>query len=277
MTSIVGLGGEGILRTYGYDEQAKNVIRAALEEGITYFDSARAYAGSEQYYGLSLGRDRERIFLTSKAHDRTKHGALAMLDRTLANMRTDHLDLWQLHDLRTAQELEAIMAPGGAYEAFVEAKQAGKTRFIGLTGHYDPDVLLEALRCLRFDTLLIPVNPAENISAKSFPRNVGAVAKSMGLGVIGMKVLGRGLLAAVADPPSLQSLFDYALSEPVDVIIVGCDTVEQVRKNAAAGHAYAPMADGASRELEQRIASIAGQVLYYRRPDEYAGLHHKVD
>ncbi|MDQ6767392.1 MAG: aldo/keto reductase, partial [Candidatus Eremiobacteraeota bacterium] len=104
--TIFGLGGEGILRTYGYETQARALIEAALDEGLTYFDSARAYAGSEQYYGASLGKARDRIFLTSKAHDRTKRGALAMLDQTLANMKTSHLDLWQLHDLRTWEELD---------------------------------------------------------------------------------------------------------------------------------------------------------------------------
>ena len=128
--TVFGLGGEGILRTYGYDTQARDLIRSALAENVTYFDSARAYAGSEQYYGMALGRERDRIFLTSKAHDRTRRGALAMLDRTLANMRVDHLDLWQLHDLRTFQELDEVSAPGGAYEAFADAKRAGKTRFI---------------------------------------------------------------------------------------------------------------------------------------------------
>src|SRR5215472_9279980 len=85
--TIVGLGGEGVLRTFGYDVQAAAVIDAAIDEGLTYFDSARAYAGSERYYGSSLGKRRERIFLTSKAHDRDKRGALAMLDETLSNMR----------------------------------------------------------------------------------------------------------------------------------------------------------------------------------------------
>ncbi len=119
-----------------------------------------------------------------------------MLDQTLTNMRTSHLDLWQLHDLRTWEELDRIASPGGAYEAFDAAKRAGKTRFIGLTGHYDPEILVAAIERLRFDTVLIPVNPCE-AQAVPFSLRVGARAIELGMGVIGMKVLARGLATNV--------------------------------------------------------------------------------
>jgi len=261
--TIFGLGGEGVLRTFGYERQASDVIHAALDEGVTYFDSARAYAGSEQYYGLALGSTRERIFLTSKAHDRTRRGALAMLDQTLANMHTDHLDLWQLHDIRTWDELDAIGAPGGAYEAFVEAKRAGKTRFIGVTGHHDPRVLLTALERFSFDTVLLPANPCE-AQSEPFVHVVGQRAKELGMGVIVMKVLSRGLLMALDDAPSLQELFDYALSQAADVAIIGCDNVAQVEANAEAARRFTPMSPQRQRELENRLSAHAARMLYYR-------------
>ena len=267
--TLLGLGGEGVLRTFGYEAQARDVIHAALDEGITYFDSARAYAGSEQYYGGALGSARSRIFLTSKAHDRTKHGALAMLDTTLANMHTSHLDLWQLHDLRTWDELEQISAPGGAYEAFDMAKRAGKTRFIGVTGHHDTDVLRAAIERLRFDTVLLPVNPCE-AAVGSFTQRVGARAIELGMGVIGMKVLARGLLRSIQagtglrQPPGLQELMDYALSQPLHVVIVGCDDVAHVRENADAARSFSPMPAQRQRELESRLAPSSARMLYYR-------------
>jgi aryl-alcohol dehydrogenase-like predicted oxidoreductase len=263
--TIFGLGGEGILRTHGYDDQAHAVIDAALSEGVNYCDSARAYAGSERYYGGALGPARDRVFLTSKAYDRTRRGALAMLDQTLANMRTSHLDLWQLHDLRTWQELDEIASPGGAYEAFEEARRAGKTRFIGVTGHYDPEVLVAAIERLRFDTVLIPVNPCE-AQAEPFSRRVGARAIELGLGVIGMKVLARGLATSLAGGPSVQDLVDYALSQPLHIVIIGCETVEQVRENALAARRFAPMPEAAQRELEGRLRAHASDMLYYRPP-----------
>jgi aryl-alcohol dehydrogenase-like predicted oxidoreductase len=263
--SIFGLGGEGVLRTFGYENQARDVITTALREGVTYFDSARAYAGSEQYYGAALGAARDNIFLTSKAHDRSKRGALAMLDQTLSNMRVSHLDLWQLHDLRTWEELEEIGEPGGAYEAFMEAKRAGKTRFIGVTGHHDPAVLRSAIERYRFDTVLIPVNPCE-AHAEPFAHIVGARAMELGMGVIGMKVLARGLLTNIADAPSVQELFRYALSQPIHVAIIGCDSVEQVRENAAAARRFSSMEQHDQRALEDRLQSHAETMLYYRPP-----------
>ena len=261
--TILGLGGEGVLRTFGYDRQAADVIDAALAEGVTYCDSARAYAGSEIYYGRTLGSRRDRIFLTSKAHDRDKRGALAMLDETLANMRVDHLDLWQLHDVRTWEELEEIGAPGGTYEAFAEAKRAGKTRFIGVTGHHDPDVLLAAITRFAFDTVLLPVNPAE-ASAAAFVDSVVPEANRRGMGVIAMKIFCRGLLLRMPDPPSARELFAYALSHPVSVAIVGCDDVAQVRENAAAARAFAPLSTDQRRALEAKVRPWAERALYYR-------------
>jgi aryl-alcohol dehydrogenase-like predicted oxidoreductase len=267
--TIFGLGGEGILRTHGYDDQAHEVIAAALGEGVTYCDSARAYAGSERYYGGALGAARDRVFLTSKAYDRTKRGALAMLDETLANMRTSHLDLWQLHDLRTWEELDEIASPGGAYEAFETAKRAGKTRFIGVTGHYDPAVLVAAIERLRFDTVLIPVNPCE-AQAEPFSRDVGARAIELGLGVIGMKVFARGLATELAGGPSVQELFDYALSQPIHIAIIGCETAVQVRENALAARRFTPMPAAAQRDLEERLRARASEMLYYRPPASHA-------
>jgi aryl-alcohol dehydrogenase-like predicted oxidoreductase len=261
--SILGLGGEGILRTFGNETQARAVIDAALESGITYFDCARAYAGSEQYYGAALGARRERIFLCSKAHDRSYDGALRMLDQTLANMRTDHLDLWQVHDVRTLDDIEAMDGERGTYAAFEHARRAGKTRFIGVTGHRDTKVLLEAVRRFRFDTVLLPVNPCE-ASVDSFADVVIPEAVARGTGVIAMKIFSRGLLPQATTPPTVQELVDYALSQQVSVAIVGCDDVAQVQANAAAAAAFVPIDASHRRELEQRLAPLAEQMLYYR-------------
>lgn len=144
--TLLGLGGEGVLRTFGRDKEANSLVNRALDLGIGYFESARAYSGSESYYGKALGDRRNRIFLTSKSHDRTREGALSHLHETLRNMRTDHLDLWQVHDVRTKEDIEEIFGPRGAIEAFVEAKKQGKTRFIGVTGHHDPAIIKNASR-----------------------------------------------------------------------------------------------------------------------------------
>ena len=159
--TILGLGGEGILRTNGHDKEAYDLINAAIDLGINYLESARAYSGSESYYGLALKERRKDIFLTSKSHARDKTGALGHLRETLNNMNTDYLDLWQVHDVRTEEDIAEIFGPGGAIEAFVEAKERGWTRFVGVTGHQDPFILRRCIETYDFDTVLLPVNPAE--------------------------------------------------------------------------------------------------------------------
>jgi len=115
--SILGLGGEGILRTHGETAKAIRVIHCALDLGINYCDTAPAYASSRDYYGAALGERRQQIFLASKTHDRSRDGSLRLLDDSLLRLRTDQLDLWQLHDIRTADDLDRIFAKGGAIEA----------------------------------------------------------------------------------------------------------------------------------------------------------------
>src|SRR5882672_8138516 len=111
--TLFGLGGEGILRTHGETKAAVRVIHRALDQGVNYCDTAPAYAGSLDYYGAALGERRREIFLASKTHDRTRDGSLRLLEHSLQRLRTTHLDLWQLHDLRTRGDLERIFGPGG--------------------------------------------------------------------------------------------------------------------------------------------------------------------
>ncbi len=129
--TIFGLGGEGVLRTHGRTKEAVGVIERALDHGVTYCDTAPAYAGSMDYYGAALGERRRQIFLASKTHDRSRDGSLRLLDDSLRRLGTDHLDLWQLHDLRTLGDLNRIFAKGGALEALVEARDQGRVRFLG--------------------------------------------------------------------------------------------------------------------------------------------------
>src|SRR3954452_19345833 len=159
--TLFGLGGEGVLRTVGREREAVAVINRALDQGVSYCDTAPAYAGSLDYYGAALGERRRQIFLASKTHDRTRDGSLRLLDESLKRLRTDHLDLWQLHDLRTMLDVERIFAPGGAIEALVQARAEGRVRSLGITGHHDPAILLEAMRRFDFDTVLVALNAAD--------------------------------------------------------------------------------------------------------------------
>jgi aryl-alcohol dehydrogenase-like predicted oxidoreductase len=258
------LGGEGILRTQGEDKGAQAVIAAALEAGLNYFESARAYAGSEAYLGRGLKGHRDQIFLTSKSHGRTYKQAMAHLSVTLHHLDTDHLDLWQVHDVRTPEDLEALTAPSGGLQAFREAKEKGLTRFVGITGHHDPDLLLQALDLFPFDTVLLPVNPAEPFYRSFLP--VAIAARDRGMGVIGMKVLLRGLILQLAEDPRglVKELVAYALSQPVSLVVIGADTPDQVHALAAAASEFIPMTPEEQRALEEAVEPFARQLMYYK-------------
>ncbi|MEW6388732.1 MAG: aldo/keto reductase [Thermodesulfobacteriota bacterium] len=262
--SMLGLGGEGVLRTFGQEGEAQAVIRAALDAGIAYFESARAYSGSEAYLGQGLKGHRDKIFLTSKSHGRSYREAMAHLSITLKNLDTDYLDLWQVHDMRTQADLEAIAGPGGALEAFREAREKGWTRFVGVTGHHDPQILRRALDLYDFDTVLLPVNPAEPQDRSFLP--LAGEARDRGLGVIGMKVLCRGALPQLAEEPEKLTfeLVAYALSQPVSLVVIGCDNPEQVRALAHAAQNFTPMTPEQQKALEEAVAPFARQLMYYK-------------
>jgi aryl-alcohol dehydrogenase-like predicted oxidoreductase len=259
--TILGLGGEGVLRTFGYEREAQAMVAAALEEGITYFESARAYSGSEAYLGKALKGRRHDIFLTSKSHGRSREEAEGHLALTLRNLQTDYLDLWQVHDLRTSSDLKALTGPGGALEVFRWAKEEGYARFIGVTGHHDPDILRQALDLYEFDTVLLPVNPAEPRSQSFLP--LAREALDRGLGVIGMKVLARGLVAQL-DLAPVGDYVRYALSQPVSLTVIGCDSPEHVRELAAAAREFQPMAPEDQRRLEEAVIPFARGLMYYK-------------
>jgi len=258
----LGLGGEGVLRTVGREDEARAVIEQALESGIGYFESARAYADSEAYYGKVLGARRGQIFLTSKSHDRTAAGAAAHLEATLRYLRTDWLDLWQVHDLRTEADLETIFGPGGAIESFDRARREGKVRFVGVTGHQDPVILLRAFDLYDFDTVLLPINPAEP-AYLSFIDSVLPEARRRDMGIIGMKVLCRGLALRVPGYEQASPWIRYALSHDVSTLVVGCDDPDQVRQNVAAAEDE-PMDEEERRQVEETAGPFARRLMYYK-------------
>lgn len=261
--TLFSLGGEGVLRTHGRAAEAAAVIHRALDEGVNYCDTAPAYAGSMDYYGAALGERRDEIFLASKTHDRTRDGSLRLLDESLKRLRTDHLDLWQLHDLRTRNDLDRIFGSGGAIEALQEAREEGRVRFLGFTGHHDPEILLEAMRRFDFDTVLVALNAAD-VHRLSFIRSVLPEAQRRGLGVIGMKVYGAGRLVGPAALRPDQAM-RYVLSLPgVSTVIIGCSSPAEVKENARIARGFAPLAPDEMRDLETGTRASAGQVTSYK-------------
>jgi aryl-alcohol dehydrogenase-like predicted oxidoreductase len=261
--TILGLGGEGILRTYGHEREAYELINRAIDLGINYFDSAKAYAGCESYHGISLGERRKDIFLAGKSHARDKKAALEHLHDTLKTIKTDHLDLWQMHDMRTEEDIEEVSGPGGALEAFREAKEKGLVRFVGVTGHENPSVLRRCIELADFDTVLMPVNPAEP-HYRSFITDLMPYAQQKGMGIIAMKVYFRGLVSRFPGVDSAEPFYRFALSHPVTTAIIGCDTIAQLEENVSSARSFAPLNDKEMGSLIDFVAPYARQLMYYK-------------
>jgi len=269
--SLFGLGGEGVLRTHGRQREAVAVIHTALDAGVTYFDTAPAYDSSLDYYGAALaqrdlgaGEARGSFVLASKTADRSRDGSLRILDDTLKRLGTDYLDTWQLHDLRTRDELDRIFAKDGAIEALKLARSQGRIRYCGLTGHHDPAILLEAMRRFDFDTALVSLNPADGQRLPFIP-TVLADAANRGMGVIAMKCSAQGAMLA-GGAFSMGDCMGYTLSLPgVSNVIVGCKTPDEVTANAAFVRQFAPLAPAALRGLEKRAAPQAARYCYFKK------------
>lgn len=263
--SVVGLGGEGVLRTYKRENEAQSVIHEALRQGITYCDCARVYSDSELYYGSVWKNDPElrgSIFQTSKSASRDREGALNDLSASLQRLGTDHLDLWQIHDVRTEEDFARISEPGGALEAFISAKESGLVGLIGVTGHHDPALLSKAVEQWPVDTVLLPVNPVEVVLG-GFLTDTVPKAKAKGVAVIGMKVLGAGHYIVPGLGITAQLLIRYALSCGITLVIVGCSSPQEVRELAAA--ADLPLFSDAEKEkITELFAPHARELAFYR-------------
>jgi len=262
--SRVGLGGEGILRTHGQEGEAAPVIEAAIREGLSYFDTAVAYAGSQGYLGArwkARPEERRAVFQTSKSAQRSAQGAWQDLDDSLAALGVDHLDLWQIHDIRTMEDLAAVAGPGGALQAFVEARELGRVRHIGVTGHHDPAVLARAVAEWPVDSVLLPLNPAE-ACLTGFSDLVLPLAREKGLAVIAMKVLGGGRYLGPGGPGP-ESLVRFALAQGATLAIVGCKTPREVAALARAGR-DGPLDPPECRELIELFRPQAARLAFYR-------------
>jgi predicted aldo/keto reductase-like oxidoreductase len=257
LTIIGQAGGRFPMCTF---EDAKAITMRAYELGINYFDTARIYwdGRSEEVYGAVLPPFRKNIFLTTKSPQRTRQGAEKDLEASLRALRTDHVDLWQIHQVGSMEEVEQIFAPGGAIEAFEAAKKAGKCRFIGFTGHHDPQVHLAMLKKYdRYDTILMPLNPADP-GYLSFEKTVLPVAVERGMGIQAMKSTANAkLLQAI----HLKDCLSYVLSLPVHCLALGCTTIGQIEDDVRIAREFKALNEVQLAELRERGAKLKGPQL----------------
>jgi predicted aldo/keto reductase-like oxidoreductase len=259
--SIIGVGGYHIGKPG--EEEGIRIVRSAIDGGVNFMDNSWDYhnGGSEIRMGKAL-RDgyRQKVFLMTKIDGRTKDTAAKQLDESLRRLQTDHLDLIQFHEIIRMEDPDRIFAPGGALEAVLEARQAGKIRYIGFTGHKDPQIHLRMLEIaadhkFHFDTVQMPLNVMD-AHFRSFAQKVVPVAVREGIAVLGMKPMASGIILESKTVTPIECLH-YAMNLPTSVVITGIDSMKILNQAFEAARSFKPMSPQEVSELLSRTAQAA--------------------
>lgn len=234
------------------------IIHESIDAGIDFLDNAWEYndGESERRMGEALAQDgyRDRAFLMTKncAHDRTASHSMVKLEDSLRRLKTDRLDLWQIHEVTWPDDPDRIFAPGGAAEAMLKAKEQGKVRFIGFTGHKSPAIFKRMLDSdFPWDTLQMPVSVFDD-HFNSFQNEILPIAKAKGVAVIGMKSLAGGHLLKSGTDITAPEAIAYALSQPIASLCVGIDSLAILEQNLAVGRGFSPMPEAEQKRLRDR-------------------------
>ena len=276
--SAIGLGGAHIGRP---KEEAEGIriIRSAVDRGINFLDNCWDYSDGkcEVWMGKAL-RDgyRQKVFLMTKFDGRTKASTAKQIDESLQRLQTDHIDLMQYHENIRMEDPDRFFSEGGPLEALVEAKKAGKIRFIGFTGHKDPAVHLRMLELaaqhkFHFDTAQMPLNILDG-SFRSFAHQVVPKLVEQGIGVLGMKPLASGAIPQNGIATAVECIH-YALSLPTSVVINGCDSMERLDQALAAAKSFQPLTKQQITGLlsKTREAALTGKFEKFKTTIQFDG------
>jgi aryl-alcohol dehydrogenase-like predicted oxidoreductase len=279
--SILCLGGWH-LGTFKDDADSIRLIQSALDEGITFFDNAWDYhdGRSEELMGRALaeGGRRDKVFLMTKNCERDYDGSMRCLEDSLRRLRTDHVDLWQFHEMVYDNDPDWVFDKGGM-KAALDARKAGKVRFIGFTGHKDPRIHLKMLgKPFDWDTAQMPINVMD-AHYRSFQNQVVPVCLDKKVGVIGMKGYGGSSPQGIMAKSGLTAAeaYRYSLSQPVSTQVVGLTSLEQLREAVALARSFAPMSAAEQTALRDRVRDMAGDGRYelFKSTVTFDGPHHR--
>ena len=273
---LFSLGGQGLLEMPGHADEAAAIINRAIDLGVKYCDTAWWYGrgSSESYYGEALGPRRNEIYLASKSDERTYDGAMRQLDESLKRLKTDHLNCWQMHNVRTSQDVEAIFAPDGALKAFLKARDEKVTRFIGVTGHRNSFALKDAIGRFSYDTILMALNAADvhlngTDNETSFIKNLLPAAVEKKMGIIGMKVPALGNIFKPNGITTMEQAMGYVLTLPVSTVIVGIKTIAELEENVRIARTFTPFAPEEMTRLEDLTKPYHEDATFFKRREGY--------
>ena len=286
---IYSLGAQATVEQVGMKEQALEIVNRCLDLGINYIDTSAWYGmngsssegdhlrgTSERHVGEVMKTRRSEVFLATKTHDRSYDGAMRHLESSLKNLQTDVIDLWQIHNFggMGEEDFDLIFSDEGCMKALLKAKDEGVVRFLGFTGHQDPDPMKELLDRYDFDAVLMALNAADKhhnpFIEKLLP---SAVEKNMG--IIGMKIPARDRIFSHGGIITMKEAMSYTMSLPVSTIIVGIDKIAELEENVRIASEFEPLTADEMLAIEDKVKPHFEHLMFYKGlsewPEEWSG------
>ena len=262
---LFSLGGQATVEQPDRDDDASAIINRAIDLGVNYIDTAASYGRgvSQRYIGRVMASRRDEVFLATKTHNRTRDGSLQLLEQSLQSLQTDHLDLWQLHNISRMEQLDQIFGDEGAIHALLQARDEGIVKHLGITGHANPDVLMEGLRRFDFDTILMALNPADKFH-RPFMDELLPEANRRQMGIIAMKIPARGRIFKEGGLTSMKEALTWTMSQPISTVIVGCDDVAQLEENIQVATDFAPLNSAQMAAIEAKVADYPMDASFFK-------------
>ncbi len=275
---IFSLGGQASIETKGKEELSLEIINRAIDLGINYIDTAAWYGRptddypreeamghSERNIGQVMKTRRGEVFLASKTHDRTYDGSMKLLEKSLKQLQTDHLDLWQVHNVRK-NELEKLgdyFKEDGVMKAMEKAKSEGMVKNIGCTGHENAEVLRTFIEMFPFDNILMAVNAADK-HYDSFIDNLLPTAVEKEMGIVAMKIPARDRIFWHGGILSMKEAMDYVSTLPVSTSIIGIDTIAELEENVEIASGFKPLTEDEMLALEEKTKPYYEDLMFFK-------------
>jgi aryl-alcohol dehydrogenase-like predicted oxidoreductase len=275
---IYSLGAQATVEQYGRQDEAVAIINRAIDLGINYIDTAAAYGQdntgekkqrrmgtSEQHVGEVMKTRRNEVFLASKTHDRTYDGSMRLLEQSLKNLQTDHLDLWQIHNVKTKdrEDISNILKDDGATKALEKARSEGIVKFVGVTGHMDPAPLKFIIERYPFDNLLVALNAADK-HHNSFIDELLPMVVEKEMGIVGMKIPARDRIFSKGGIITMKEAMSYSLSLPISTIIIGLDKIAELEENIKIAQEFEQLTADEMLTIEDKVKPHYEHLMFYK-------------
>lgn len=286
---IYSLGAQATVEQVGMKDQAIEIVNRCIDLGINYIDTSAWYGmdgndsggdelrgTSERHVGEVMKTRRNEVFLATKTHDRSYDGAMRHLESSLKNLQTDTIDLWQIHNIKGGgdEDIDYIFSDEGCLKALIKAQEEKTVRFLGITGHADPDPMKELVDRYPFDTVLMALNAADK-HYNSFIEKLIPTAVEKNMGIIGMKIPARDRIFSHGGIITMKEAMSYTMSLPISTIIVGIDKIPELEENIKIAQEFEPLTADEMLAIENKVKPHHEHLLFYKGlsdwPEEWSG------